>query len=114
MGLDISAYSKAAGVFLGPDEQFTEEQQDELRETDNVVHVYSTGGFEERLDGLALGFYRLQGEVMGFRAGSYSGYNWWRRHLSLMALEEEPEDVWAAPEHYSGRPFFELIHFSDC
>jgi hypothetical protein len=116
MGLDISAYSKAAGNYLGPAEQFSDEQREELYADDNVVRVYSANGFEARLDGYAEGFYRADpsGDSYGFRAGSYSGYNWWRRHLCRMAVEEEPEDVWGDAEEFEGSPFVELINFSDC
>lgn len=52
--------------------------------------------------------------AVGFRAGSYSGYNWWREQLCKFALDAVPNDVWGDPEHYEGRPFVELINFSDC
>lgn len=51
---------------------------------------------------------------VSFRAGSYSGYNWWRATLCRFALNVEPEVVWNGPGHYAGKPFVELIHFSDC
>jgi hypothetical protein len=114
MGLDISACGKAAENYLGPYKQFSEEEIERLYAEDSVMHVYSVGGFEERLDGYPAGIYRSKGEYIGFRAGSYSGYNWWRRHLSLMALGLEPEDVWADAEDYEGQPFVELINYSDC
>jgi hypothetical protein len=50
----------------------------------------------------------------GFRAGSYSGYNWWREQLCKFALEVSPEDVWEEPERFEGKAFVELINFSDC
>jgi hypothetical protein len=53
-------------------------------------------------------------EDTGFRAGSYSGYNWWREQLCQLALDVPPDDVWGDPEHYAGKPFVELINFSDC
>jgi len=53
-------------------------------------------------------------EDIGFRAGSYSGYNWWREQLCQLALDVPPDDVWGDPEHYAGKPFVELINFSDC
>lgn len=49
-----------------------------------------------------------------FRAGSYSGYNEWRRMLCIAVLGVQPEEVWANQEKYEGRPFNELICFSDC
>jgi hypothetical protein len=105
VGLDISAVSRAAGNYLGPD------VPDDLE--DDQVHVYSTDGLD-RLDGYEPGVYRVEGDEVGFRAGSYSGYNYWRRHLCRMALGVEPEEVWEDADAYRGRPFVELIDFSDC
>lgn len=51
-------------------------------------------------------------EQMGFRAGSYSGYNWWRKQLSQCALEMEPDEVWEGGAA-DGAPFVELIDFPD-
>jgi hypothetical protein len=49
----------------------------------------------------------------GFRAGSYSGYNWWREQLSKFGLDRTPESVWSN-KRLAGSPFVELIDFSDC
>jgi hypothetical protein len=114
MGLDITAVSRTASHFLGSREQLGDEQYEELLESDTALPIWVSDGHEERLDGYARGMYRVEGQSMGFRAGSYSGYNWWRRHLSLMALDEEPQTVWADPEAFAGEPFVELIDFSDC
>ena len=50
-------------------------------------------------DGIAPGIYRA-GSEQHFRAGSYSGYNWWRANLRRLAV--------------GGNTFGELINFSDC
>lgn len=52
-------------------------------------------------------------ERHSFRAGSYSGYNRWRELLSRFALGVEPNDVWEDAEAFEGKPFVELINFSD-
>lgn len=52
-------------------------------------------------------------EEHSFRAGSYSSYNRWREALCRFALGCEPEDVWESPDSFAGKPFMELIHFSD-
>jgi hypothetical protein len=114
MGLDISAYSKTASNFLKSDEEVSEEEREQLYESAGVARISANSSFEDQLDGYQEGFYRVKGKSTGFRAGSYSGYNWWRRHLCLMALELEPDDVWSDPEVHEGRPFVELINFSDC
>jgi hypothetical protein len=89
MGLDISAYSRVVPI--------TGEMMDAWRHPE----VYVNPDFKERADGLENGIYRrLEGsKEHNFRAGSYSGYNWWRDELANMA-----------------RPpaFEELVNFSDC
>jgi len=51
-------------------------------------------------------------DEMGFRAGSYGGYNEWRNDLAILAGHESAKEAWNSGA--KGRPFFELIHFSDC
>ena len=60
------------------------------------------------LDITATNYGRSDG--LSFRAGSYSGYNWWRDQLAQMAYRKPAERVWA--ENTDG-PFFELINFAD-
>jgi hypothetical protein len=45
---------------------------------------------------------------------SCRGNNLWREHLSKFALAVEPSTVWDDPERFAGRPFVELIDFTDC
>lgn len=52
-------------------------------------------------------------EELGFQAGSYSGYNRWRENLCLFAHGVDPETIWFAEDVWEGKPFFELILFSD-
>jgi hypothetical protein len=52
-------------------------------------------------------------ESHGFRAGSYSGYNWWREQLCQLALGVPPSEVWEDPDAHAGKPFLEMINFSD-
>ena len=66
----------------------------------------------EQADGLLGGYDGVSAEV-GFRAGSYSGYNEWRAILCRMAHGVDPAELWDNPEKYKGKPFFELINFSD-
>jgi hypothetical protein len=71
--------------------------------------------FTERGDGIAPGRYLLNGdEAGGFRAGSYSGYNDWRMALCQAIHGCDPRFVWDDPEPWAGRPFFELVQFTDC
>lgn len=48
------------------------------------------------------------------RAGSYSGYNEWRTCLSRLGMGVEAGSVWEEPEKYAGKPFYEIVNFSDC
>jgi hypothetical protein len=57
--------------------------------------------------------YAVTGDVIAFRAGSYSGYNKWREALALRALGLPAFTVWNDPSRFVELPFFELINFSD-
>ena len=109
MGLDISYYQNLQ--FDSPDS----DDDDDKYET-GLIHLYMVQGGVDRSDGLQTGWYK--GERGGnFRAGSYSGYNEWRNQLSLCMLNLSAEKIWESePDDggSSGRPFVELIHFSDC
>jgi hypothetical protein len=48
-----------------------------------------------------------------YRVGTYLVYNLWRRHLSLLALGVEPDEVWDHPRRFRGKPFVELIACPD-
>lgn len=104
MGLDITALQDA-------------KRERVLNEDDGydrgLTHAYVNADFAERADGLEDGFYSSEDDF-GFRAGSYSGYGYWREWLSQTFLGVLPRSVWDDPEAFAGRPFFELIHFSDC
>lgn len=104
MGLDVTAYEKVTLELAtsSPDESESDRE-------DRVV-LYVLRAFRAAADRIVDGVYSFSGEVWGFPAGSYGGYNLWRRHLSKMALGKEPEDVWRAPVP---GPFVELINNAD-
>jgi hypothetical protein len=104
MGLDITAYEKL--TFVRP--SVTNVDYDYPTET--PVYVKRP----DRADGLVTGIYRVDGETFEFRAGSYSGYNAWRAWLCRTMLQKTPEYVWSHLEDFVGKPFIELIDFSDC
>lgn len=105
MGLDITAYER---ITWEADQE--QANQDYETETRPMARVYINPDFVAPADGLETGYYRHEGEEMSFRAGSYSGYNQWRRWLaSLVGIT--PEQVWNDPQP---GPFVELINFSDC
>ena len=102
MGLDIVAISKAKLVACQGGDKCP-------------FSHYEVGFDRKRKDGLTTGCY-IKGE--GGRScfvgdASYSAYNAWRRHLSLLSLAVEPEAVWEHPRRFRGKPFAELIDFPD-
>ncbi len=101
MGLDITAYSK-------------------IKKTNNLdeasIFVYRGEYYNDRAIDVEAGTY-IEGdecESHCFRAGSYSGYNQFRNLLSDIILEADQRTVWTNEEAYEGKPFYELINFSDC
>jgi hypothetical protein len=61
--------------------------------------------------------YRVdRGRSISFRAGSYSGYNQFRKELCRMSHGVDPDVIWAACQEHGGcvpGPFVEMINFSD-
>lgn len=104
MGLDIHYASRMKLVTTDHDEDPDEPGAD---------WFYANRDYPQRAPGLIDGCY--VGDIVGgFRAGSYSGYNRWREALSRLGLGVDPEQVWGSPEFYAGKPFFEVVCFSDC
>jgi len=101
MGLDIVAFGKLHQV---------------PEETKGSRHVFNMPAWPGRIGGLQPGYYVPvdPSQEIHFRAGSYGSYSHWRRQLCLMAVQVEPEIVWAAPDFFAIAPFIELINFSDC
>lgn len=125
MGLDISAYSK-----ITPDPHETPDGWCDRYEEDDggwhrqpfvySAHVASGRGLSVDREVVVRGqrflvgpCVRAGGDEIGFRAGSYTGYNNWRHELCMAALGKGPLVVWNHPEDYLDSPFYELIHFAD-
>ena len=108
MGLDITALGKAARQEIDTED---DEAIDDAYDR-GLVDVWVNESFAEQADGLASGFYASD-EMMGFSAGSYSGYNRWREWLSETMLGQPPEKIWECPSLAAGLPFTELINFAD-
>ena len=107
MGLDIVAWEHAT---LTTEHEY---EPDECWEQ-NHVWAYALIGFEHSTRGLETDrCYVVDGESIMFRAGSYSGYGEWRDALAQAALDVPVEDVWAAPEKFKDKPFYELLNFAD-
>jgi hypothetical protein len=122
MGLDIYAASHLVYARPIPKGKALDRLEAELDERgkslDEVYYCLwpNDRAHRARLRGMKPGLYEFtpQTRRCAFRAGPYSYYNWWRNELSLFALGAEAQDVWMAPEDYRGRPFVELIDFTDC
>jgi len=118
MGLDITAYSnlraidpeferirdRVPGVFGQLGEETCTFTQAQVDSPNNWISDMDPGTYYET----------PETEVLDFRAGSYSGYNDYRRMLSECFLNVPPDNVWANERAYIDKPFYEQINFSDC
>jgi hypothetical protein len=120
MGLDITAYSN---LQVAGDEAY---EGGELIYDGNFVELYDNDAFPGRIAPQQGGQAYMYDDCVGFRAGSYGGYNAWRNDLAKLAgYKAQPYDPYdrndvkvmrydaGAWEATSG-PFWELITFSDC
>lgn len=103
MGLDIDAYRTVKFVHA-----IADDDDGDYAATERAL--YPNPDFPEQADGLKRGVYAVEGGT-GFRAGSYSGYNYWRSELA--ALVGKTADRIHRDDVRTG-PFVELINFSDC
>jgi hypothetical protein len=115
MGLDITAYQK---ITAAPDAAVSPDGEPVDWQSHFWAHPSSIASTEEnwpgRSEGVAPGIYRFEKEHR-FRAGSYGGYNEWRRWLARVAGWQSVNECWeASPEEQAKRPFGEIINFSDC
>ena len=110
MGLDITAYRQ-----LQPAPQAELDSDGFPVDYDNFHHFseniieWTEKNWPGRTAGVAPGVY-CAAESDRFRAGSYSGYNWFRNHLAKFAHGKDAEDLWDGEQ--TG-PFVELINFAD-
>lgn len=103
MGLDITAYQQLTWnrpALCADDYDYPVQ-----------TNIRAAPYFAERLGSMKPGIYDVDGEVFCFRAGSYSGYNWWRSRLAELVGTTDNE-VWNGLVHPEA--FEELISFSDC
>lgn len=107
MGLDITAYEKVRLVKAMTAEESNALDYDEPGET----LLYLDHPSRTQHDGMPEGSYAYAGRKMSFRAGSYSGHNWWRSKLAEMT--GTTDEALREQETRSG-PFVALICFSDC
>lgn len=123
MGLDILAYRHAVKIEAVFDEDDNWTPLDPVSRQPIEDGLVFMAVVDERAATHALplihrGVYRAS-EDHGFRAGSYSGYNWWRNELAKMAgyaAREHRGETSYCLDCWEGQtgPFSELINFSDC
>jgi hypothetical protein len=104
MGLDVRVLVNLRRI----ERELTDEELE-----DEEIVVLNNPYLKERGGNVPEGNYFYERHP-SFRAGSYSGYGAWRRSLSHLMLNVAPETIWDKPEDFKGKPFVELINFSDC
>ncbi len=117
MGLDVTAYEKATLVqVMSVNEYNNNEDAQASVDRDACLYYLYQDGERSQSDGMVDGIYTMNGGAsFGFDAGSYGGYNAWRNQLARMMLDMTDRQVWDADEgSLAGRPFVDLINFSDC
>jgi hypothetical protein len=89
---------------------------DGCRDEDYWLSKPNGAGFEGHLVGTEPGRYVYTSASLRheFYGGSYPCYNAWREAFSRFALGVESGIVWKNPEQFAGRPFVELINFTNC
>lgn len=104
MGLDITAYEKL-GDYVG---------NEEPEDWKNHSHLWP-GDFPAQADGLQEGWYHIPegSDSLGFRAGSYSGYNQFRSVVVYAMSGLCDRDYWSSGDH-DNAPLRSWLHFSDC
>jgi len=109
MGLDITAYrqiSKAIDPKM--EDGCPVDWQNHFQAHESSID-FTEENWPGRSAGVERGAVYMFAESFGFRAGSYRGYNEWRRWLSDFAEYDDIETAWKT----TSGPFIELINFAD-
>ena len=117
MGLDILAISKLR--LMTPEVKAALDRLPELSTDDEPVLTVTDrtkkGDCCRCLDMTNGDYYKTaESEEYDFRAGSYSSYGKFRNSLADVFHHCSARDVWDKESHFKGKPFYELIDFSDC
>jgi len=118
MGLDITAYRDLRPAATG--EGLHPEYKDDVDYERGYVRLHLNSAFPGRADEFTNGGVYKASDSLRFRAGSYSGYNQWRKQLAELTQAYRPVLLRHEPSHAAGAwkasegPFYELINFSDC
>jgi len=117
MGLDIAAHSKLRKVVgVPPPFPLNSHGRPDWDQIDEMhaVFPYVNPDFPDHARDLEQAAYHVEGLSYRFPCGSYRNYNAWRESLCRKALRILPQQIWDNPGAFAGRPFVELINFSDC
>jgi hypothetical protein len=104
MGLDVTAFPK---VELKQAIKSDDVKWDEREDEEDEEYLWE-GPAADRMAPLVPGFYKTSPGSVGFRAGSYGGYNRWRSQLAQLAGLSQDDAAWNTPG-----PFSELVYFAD-
>lgn len=114
MGLDITFYSRVEKIGkIG-----TYEEYETYFDWETTFYAYPAFVSGKDFPGWATGLtpggvYKFEDRI-GFRAGSYSGYGFWRDVLSQIGIGVSASTVWQSPDRFKKEPFFRVVCFSDC
>lgn len=86
MGLDVKAVSSIGERVASG--WFEWEEKGGCQDAD-LIFVSPNLNFQDRAEGLRRGLYEREGSEYKFRAGSYTGYGRFRKHLSLAIHVQE-------------------------
>lgn len=98
MGLDITAYKNLKVVENPKFDEYGELENWDSEWMPGASMEWSEKHFQGRGEGIKHNLVYTWEDKFGFRAGSYSGYNWWRAKLEQFADDKD---------------FKELINFAD-
>ena len=98
MGLDITAYKNLSPVLNPEFDKYGELKNWKTEWTGGTSMDWSESIWKGRGEGIDSKTVYTYEDKYEFRAGSYSGYNWWRSDLESLS---------------DGKSFIELINFAD-
>jgi hypothetical protein len=121
VGLDVAAASHLRYVrkvpWGGSLDRLVEELAAQNKKLSDEYFVVAPNALRHRrrMGAMRSGLYAYtrKSRRYAFHIDSTPGYNWWLNQLGLFALGAKAEAVRKWPRTFRGRPFVELINFSD-
>jgi len=103
MGLDISAYGNLKEI---------PRKEDLDEHWDSDIVIWEENPFLYQLGSLKRGsVYEVTSVISSFRAGSYTGYNEWRKTLLTLITEQNIDDYWYENMFFTNYDYFEYQTF---